>query len=167
MNVLTGRAAPRPEWAVGPVNLHAGLAVAALLELLVEMHDVLSAHPSRDTASEFKYVLWGAVSRPLSHCTFQSPLASFTNRTGLCTQDLIQASDHFDRCSHSDHPNTGASRNRAEFTAELLAAKVDYQSRMVVPPPILALFDTARPLVRWFSLGEKKDDASSVSFSFG
>ena len=128
MNVLTGRAVPRPERAVGPVNFHAGLAVAALLELLVEMYDVLSAHPSRDTASEFKYVLWGAVSRPLSHCTFQSPLASFTNRTGLRAQDLIQAFDHFDRCSHSDHPNTGASRNRAEFTVELLAAKVDYQT---------------------------------------
>ena len=97
MDVFTGRAVPRPEWAVGSVNLHAGLAVAALLELLVEMHNFLSAHPSREHGKRVQVRALGhRVQAPQS--LYLAVAAGLLHEPdGAPRQDLIQAFDHFDR----------------------------------------------------------------------
>ena len=154
----TGRAVPRPAWTQALVSLHntSDLGRAALLESMLARHGDLAAHPLRHKPN-FKFTLWKDAQEALALGNFPSPLASFDNRSGLRASDLLDAFNHMDRCAHFDAPNTNASKNRADIGGELVALKVDNQSKLSkqgMPQTILDLFDPERTIIQMFSRAE-------------
>ena len=147
----------QPWWAKDLAPLGIEMGIPALIELLVEGHMELSKHTLRANSGEFKGVLWRVASLTLSKCTFNSPLASFENRGGLRSSDLLIFFDYIDYCSHLTVRNTVASQNRTEVQREVESLKADYVrglEELKVPEQVLQVFHPKRRIVDWCSRSE-------------
>lgn len=174
MSPPSAQSISRPAWFKKVVGLHVemDLGKAALLELFVLRAKPLAEHEHRRDPEEFNIFLWGVASNAFSKCTFESPLASLKNRSGLRAVHLGELFDHLDRCSHFPLPNTAAARHREEALAELCELKAGYIGRLReggVPRAVLSLFSMERSLIDWFTPSDSSPaaaDQGPVSYDF-